>query len=90
MPARISCQGQAGARTRGKHPRDHLQWQDDSRDRPNVSLGPDSIDINKARFGHLVGGLAGAIARSRDYKFMTDSAAGVQRAPAAARMTIDR
>ncbi len=53
---------------------------DDSRDGPSIYLGSDSIDINKARYGHLVGGLKGAIERSRDIKFITDSPEGVQRA----------
>src|SRR5258706_9238986 len=48
-----------------KHPR-YLRWRDDSRDGPSIYLGPDSIDINKARYSHLVGSLPGAIDRSRD------------------------
>lgn len=67
-----------------------MRWRDYRRSGPSIYLGPDSIDINKARYGHLVGGLPGAIAHSRDVKFMTDSPEGARRALAAARMTIGR
>lgn len=72
-----------------KHPR-YVRWRDDRRGGRSIYLGPDSMDINKARYGHLVGGLPGAIERSRDVKFMTDAPEGARRALAAARMTIGR
>ena len=71
-----------------KHPR-YVRWASD-RGGPSIYLGPDSIDINKARYGDVVGHLPGAVERSRDIKFMTDSPQGVSNALAAARLTLER
>lgn len=71
-----------------KHPR-YVRWVREGGG-PSIYLGPDCIDINKDRYGDVVGDLPGAIERSRDIEFMTDSPQGARNALAAARLTLGR
>jgi hypothetical protein len=55
-------------------------------------LGPDSIEFHKPQLSNveMLGNQPGAIDRSRDIKFMTDTYEGVRNALTAARLVVGR
>jgi hypothetical protein len=74
-----------------KHPR-YLMWRAPSDRSALIYHGPDSIDIHKSALSEAtltaVANLPGALGRSRDVKFMTDTPEGAEQALSAVKRTL--